>query len=135
MTWTLPKGWSKINVGKEMFNWGGGGASLIVNISPMSDDFPADASLQAMYESGKTEYKNGKYEEVRWLELDGVKGVQHRESMPEDETGPRRMIWQGYRKFAGQLQLVIINIATSGNNFAKHQDEFYAVLYSTKLVH
>ncbi len=135
MTWTLPKNWSKISVSKEMFNWGGDGAFIIVNISPMSESFPTDASLQATYEGAKTEYKNGKYEEVRWLELDGVKGVQHRESMPEGKDDPRRLQWRAYRKFAGQVQLVSVMLTTSGSNFAKHQDLFYAILYSTKIVH
>ena len=135
ITWTLPKNWNKMSVGKEMFNWGGDNAFLIVNISALGDTFPMDAALQAAYTGAQTEYKNGKYEELRWLELDGLKGVQFREAMPEDPSGPRRLQWQAYRKYAGQIQLVNLILSTSGSNFAKHQDEFYAILYSTKIVH
>ena len=135
ITWTLPAKWSKMSVGKEMFNWGGDGAFLIVNISALGDTFPMDIALKAAYDGAQTNYKNGKYEELRWLELDGLKGVSFREAMPEDQTGPRRLQWQAYRKYAGQIQLVNLILSTSGSNFARHQDEFYAILYSTKIVH
>jgi hypothetical protein len=135
ITWTLPKTWSKMSVSNEMFNWGGGGTFLIVNISALGDTFPMDTALQAAYDGAKTNYKNGKYEELRWLELDGLKGVQFREAMPEDQGDPRRLQWQAYRKYAGQVQLVNLILSTTGGNFAKHQDEFYAILYSTKIVH
>ena len=135
ITWTLPKNWKPMSTGKEMFNWGGDGAFLIVNISALGDTFPMDTALQAAYTSAQTSYKNGKYEELRWLELDGLKGVSFREAMPEDQGDPRRLQWQAYRKYAGQIQLVNLIISTSGGNFAKHQDEFYAILYSTKIVH
>jgi hypothetical protein len=135
ITWTLPPKWTKVSVGNEMFNWGGGGAFIIVSISALGEDFPMDTGLQAAYDGAKTMYKNGKYEELRWLELDGLKGVQWREAMPEDPSGPRRLQWQAYRKYAGQVQLVNLMLSTNGSNFDKHQDEFYAILYSTKIVH
>lgn len=135
ITWTLPKNWNKMSVEKEMFNWGGGTTFLIVNISALGDTFPMDAALQAAYTGAQTNYKNGKYEELRWLELDGLKGVSFREAMPENPGDPRRLQWQAYRKYAGQIQLVNLILSTSGGNFAKHQDEFYAILYSTKIVH
>ena len=135
ITWTLPKNWKAMSVGKEMFNWGGDNAFLIVNISALGDTFPMDTALQAAYTGAQTSYKNGKYEELRWLELDGLKGVSFREAMPEDQGDPRRLQWQAYRKYAGQIQLVNLILSTSGGNFAKHQDEFYAILYSTKIVH
>src|SRR3982750_958153 len=91
ITWTLPKNWNKVSVGKEMFNFGGDGAFLIVSISALGDTFPMDAALKAAYTGAQTEYKNGKYEELRWLELDGLKGVSFREAMPEDQGDPRRL--------------------------------------------
>ena len=45
ITWTLPAKWSKMSVGKEMFNWGGDGAFLIVTISALGDTFPMDMAL------------------------------------------------------------------------------------------
>jgi len=135
ITWTLPAKWTKISVGNELFNWGGGGSFIIVSISALGDTYPMDTALQASYDGAQTNYKNGKYEELRWLELDGLKGVQWRESMPEDKSSPRRLQWQAYRKYAGQIQLVNLMLTTNGSDFEKRQDEFYAILYSTKIVH
>jgi hypothetical protein len=135
ITWRLPANWTKVSAGNEMFNWGGGGSFIIVSISALGDTFPMDTALSAAYDGAKTMYKNGKYEELRWLELDGLKGVQWREAMPEDPSGPRRLQWQAYRKYGGQIQLVNLMLSTNGSNFDKHKDEFYAILYSTKIVH
>jgi len=122
-----------------MFFWHNTGgkdiASLIVNISPMADDFPTDISLNAFYEQAVNRKKNGEVDEVRWLELDGVKGVEFREAVPEGEDDPRRLQWLTYRKYAGQSQMVNLMLATAGRSFDKNRDAFYGILYSTKLVH
>jgi hypothetical protein len=139
MTWTVPKDWKKMTVETKSFMWSGRGggdlASLIVNISPMAEDFPTDISLKAFYDGAVTRKKNGEVDEVRWLELDGVKGVAFREAMPEGQDDPRRLQWLTYRKYAGQTQMVNLMLATAGRSFEKNQDTFYAILYSTKLVH
>jgi ABC-type Fe3+-hydroxamate transport system substrate-binding protein len=135
ITWTLPANWKKQNVETKMLTYGGGdGTVLIVNISTMDESFPTDISTKAYYDGTKTRKKNGEVDELRYLEIDGVKGVQFRES-PEKPDDFKRLQWLAYRKFAGQTQLVNLMLSTSNKNFAKHQDEFYAILYSTKLVH
>jgi hypothetical protein len=139
MTWTVPKDWKKMTVETKSLMWSGRGggdlASLIVNISPMAEDFPTDISLKAFYDGAVTRKKNGEVDEVRWLELDGVKGVAFREAMPEGQDDARRLQWLTYRKYAGQTQMVNLMLATAGRSFEKNQDTFYAILYSTKLVH
>jgi hypothetical protein len=141
MSWTLPAGWKKQTIETKMFVWNtsGGGAkdlgSLIVNISPMAEDFPTDISLKAFYEGAVTRKKNGEVDDVRWLEIDGVKGVAFREAVPESPDDARRLQWITYRKFAGQSQMVNLMLATAGRSFEQRQDAFYAILYSTKLVH
>jgi len=92
-------------------------------------------SIKGFYDQEKTRSKNGEVDELRWLELDGVKGVQFRESNPEKPDGIRRMQWLAYRKYAGQVQMVNVMLSSSGKGFPEHQDEMYGVLYSTKLVH
>jgi ABC-type Fe3+-hydroxamate transport system substrate-binding protein len=135
ITWTLPANWKKQNVETKMLTYSAGdGAVLIVSISTMDESFPTDISLKATYDGTKTRKKNGEVDELRYLEIDGVKGVQFRES-PEKPDDFKRLQWLAYRKFAGQTQLVNLMLSTSNKNFAKHQDEFYAILYSTKLVH
>ncbi len=140
MSWTVPAGWKKATVETKMFMWNTtGGAkdigSLIVNISPMAEDFPTDISLKAFYDGAVTRKKNGEVDDVRWLEIDGVKGVAFREAVPESPDDARRLQWITYRKFAGQSQMVNLMLATAGRSFEQRQDAFYAILYSTKLVH
>ena len=136
ITWTLPPNWKKIDVHNENFSYGGGGAFLTVAISVMPQmESLVDTSIKAMHEAAKTQQKIGKYDEVKWLELDGVRGVEFRESKQEGPGDIRRLEWQGYRKFAGNTQLVTMILSTDSGNFAQHQDELYAIMYSTKLVH
>jgi hypothetical protein len=122
-----------------MFVWrspgGSDAATLIVNISPMDENFPTDASIKAFYDGAKTRAKNGEVDELKWVEIDGLKGVQFRESNPEKPDDSRRLQWMAYRKFAGQVQFVNLMLATQGKDFERHKDAMYGILYSTKLVH
>ena len=135
ITWTFPAKWKKMKAETEQFTWSSGdGGFMTVTISTFDENFPSDISLKAMYDQNKGLKKNGKIDELRYLELDGLKGMQYRES-PEKDDDFKRLMWLAYRKYAGQTQLVNVNISTSKKNFPKLQDEFYAILYSTKLVH
>ncbi len=136
ITWTLPPNWSKVDVRNESLSYTGGGAHLSVAISvmPQMKDL-VDASNKAMFEAAKTQKKIGKYDEVRWLELDGVRGIGFRESKQEMPGDIRRLEWQAYRTFAGNTQLITMILSTDSGNFAKHEDELYGILYSTKVVH
>ena len=101
----------------------------------MDESFPSETSLNAYYDSSKSRMKNGELDEVKWIELDGLKGVQFREANPEKPDGFRRLQWIAYRKYAGQLQMVNLMLSTDGKDFARHQDAMYGILYSTKLAH
>ncbi|MCA1613850.1 MAG: hypothetical protein LC800_06820 [Acidobacteria bacterium] len=137
ISWTVPQRWGKHEVSSQTLLWRSPGssdaASLIVNISPMNADFPAEVSLNAFYQQAQTRKSAGEVNEVRWLTLDGVRGVMFRESAPEDEDGPQRLQWMAYRKYKGQQQLVNVMLASRGKDFARHEDALYGVLYSTKL--
>lgn len=139
MSWTVPPKWKQATDESKMFVWRSPGswdaASLIVNISPMDESFPVETSLNAFYDGAKTRSKNGEVDELKWLEIDGLKGVQFRESNPEKPDDNRRLQWIAYRKYAGQLQMVNLMLATSGKDFARHQDAMYGILYSTKIAH
>ncbi|MEO7539692.1 MAG: hypothetical protein ABIV21_06670 [Pyrinomonadaceae bacterium] len=133
--WTLPKSWKKMDVKKEQFLYTSpDNASLIGTISVMPDNFPMSTSLDAYYDQAVQLLKQGKYESVKMLEIDRVKGVEFKEVMPEDKDGPRRHQWIGYRNYLGQQQQVNIMLATKGTNFEKHRDDFPAILYSMKFV-
>lgn len=134
ITFTVPKNWKKMNVGKTSLNYGSPDlAFLIASVSPMPADFPADISLKANYESALQQLQNGKYENVRYLEINGIKGVEFSETMPEENSDPRRHQWIAFRTYLGQNQMLNIMTSTKGNNFDKHRDDFSAILYSMKI--
>lgn len=136
ITLTLPGHWKKGEVRNEMFIANGQGAFLSINISPLPQMASlTDTSIKAMHEAAKTQQKIGKYDEVKWLELDGVRGVEFRESTQEMAGDIRRLQWQAYRTYAGSTQLVNMILSSDSGNFPKHEDELYAILYSTKIVH
>jgi hypothetical protein len=136
ITWTLPPGWRKIEQRNESFSFGGSGAFLTVAVSimPQMADL-TDTSIKAMHEAAKTQQKIGKYDEARWLEIDGLRGVSFRESVQERPDDIRRLQWQAYRTYAGSTQLINMILSTNSGDFSKHQDALYGVLYSTKVVH
>jgi len=137
MSWTVPANWTETTNEAKQFMWNapGTGASLIVSISPMDESFPTDVSIQAFYDQAKSRAKNGEVDEVKWVEIDGLKGVQFRESNPEKPDDSRRLQWLAYRKFTGQVQMVNLMLASNGKEFPAHKDEMYGILYSTKITH
>ncbi|CAN5602440.1 hypothetical protein BH10ACI3_BH10ACI3_09530 [soil metagenome] len=135
VSWVLPKSWSKMDVKKEAFNYKSpDNAFLLVNISVMPDNFPMDISLKAYYDQAMQQLKNGKYESVRMVTIDGIKGVEFTEAPPEGKDDPRRHQWIAYRQYLGQSQQLNVMTSTKGSNFAKHIDDFQAILYSMKVI-
>jgi hypothetical protein len=139
MSWTVPPKWTQTENESKSFIWrspgGSDAATLNVNISPMPDNFPAESSINAEYEGARSRAKQGEVDEVKWLEIDGVKGVQFREANPEHPDGIRRLQWIAFRKYLGQLQQLNVMLATDGKDFDAHKDAMYGVLYSTKVEH
>lgn len=137
ISWTVPQRWKQDSVSSTSFNWSSPGtadrAFLLVNISPMAADFPADISAKAFYDQAQTRKQQGQVTDARWLLLDGVKGVMFREAAPEDSSGVQRLQWMGYRKYKGQTQLVNIMLSSEGKYFAQNEDALYGILYSTKM--
>ena len=139
MSWTVPPGWTESSNELQNFVWRSPGswdaASLIVSISAMNEDFPTEVSLNSWYDQARNRSKNGEVDEFKWVEIDGVKGVQFREANPPKPDDHRRLQWMAYRKFGGQVQYVSVMLASSGKDFPRHQDAMYGILYSMKLVH
>ena len=134
ISWKLPAGFKKLGVMKESFNYGSPATGfLIASISVMPDNFPAETSIDAYYTQALEQLKQGKYESVRWLEIDGVKGVEWIESMPEIKDGARRHQWIAYRRYLGQNQNLNIMVSTDGDKFEKQRDTFAAIMYSMKI--
>lgn len=136
ITWTLPSNWKKMDARNESFSAGGNGAFLTVAVSimPQMADLQ-ETSIKAMHEAAKMQKKIGKYDEVRWLEIDGLRGVGFRESTQETPGDIRRLQWQAYRTYGGSTQLINMILSTNSGDFAKHEDTLYGIMYSTKVVH
>jgi hypothetical protein len=139
MSFTVPANWTEVESESKSFVWrspgGSEAATLNVNISPMDDSFPTEASIQAFYDGAKTRAKNGEVDEVKWVEIDGLTGVQFREANPEKPDDFRRLQWLAYRKYIGQVQMINLMLATTGKGYDQHKDAMYGVLYSTKITH
>jgi hypothetical protein len=136
ISWTVPQKWGEHTADSRSFLWRSPGsfdaANLIVSISPMSADFPVEASIKAFYDGAQTRKQNGEVDELRWLNLGGLKGIEFRESAPEDADSPQRLQWMGYRNYKGQSQLINIMLSSRGKDFARHEDALKGILYSTK---
>jgi len=139
MSWTVPARWTEQENESKSFMWrspgGGDAASLIVSISPMPDSFPTDSANDASYEQAKDRAKNGEVDEVKWVEIDGLKGVQFREATQEHADAPRRLQWLSYRKYLGQVQGINVMLATQSKDFERHKNAMYGILYSMKITH
>jgi hypothetical protein len=139
MSFTVPPGWTELENESKSFTWhspgGSDAASLIVSISPMGADFPTDSSIQAFYDGAKTRAQNGEVDELKWVEIDGLTGVQFREANPEKPDDFRRLQWMAYRKYLGQVQMINLMLATTGKGYEIHKDQMYGILYSTKITH
>jgi len=134
IVWRLPAGWKKTEMKKETAIFSSpDGAFLIPTISLMRDDFPIDVALSGSFTAAQMQARNGKYEFVRLVEIDGIAGVETIERMPEDKGDPRRHQWIGFRRYNGQTQSVNIILSTKGSNFDKHRSDFPAILYSMKI--
>jgi hypothetical protein len=138
MTFTVPSEWKQNTNESLQLTWHSPGgfdaANLIVNVSPMNEGFPAAMSAQATYEQQKGRMKNGELDEVKWVKIDGITGVQFREANKKPDDF-RRLQWIAFRKYAGQLQQINLMVSTNGKGFPQHQDAMYGVLYSSKIVH
>lgn len=139
MSFTVPATWTELENESKSFVWrspgGSDGATLNVNISPMGADFPTDASIQAFYDGAKTRAQNGEVDELKWVEIDGLTGVQFREANPEKPDDFRRLQWLAYRKYTGQVQMINLMLATTGKGYEQHKDAMYGILYSAKITH
>jgi hypothetical protein len=136
--WTVPANWNVQRDVPEMFEVKSPGSFdagwLAVNISPpFPDSFPADVSIKAMYQQALDQKKTGKYTEVRWLELAGVRGVEFAEAPPANPDDVQRVEWQGYTTTGGQTRLLTIMAHSSGKGFPTYADTLYGTLYSTKV--
>lgn len=71
---------------------------------PEAGGVPPDAMLQESYIQTEREKSSGRVEEVRYLELDGVKGVFYRAAPNPDDKNRIWLSWSTYRYHKGKAQ-------------------------------
>jgi hypothetical protein len=134
IAWSLPGSWTRASADERscLFQ-GGGGAALSASATPMAAGTSPESSLEAFYAQSVPKQKGGAYDELRYLELDGVKGVLWREAAPSAAGARRNLNWIGYRKRGGGEQLVTITLGSPAGDFARHEPALYGILYSTTI--
>ena len=134
ITFTVPIEWKPMSANKDMFNHGSPLTGFLIgSVSNMPANFPVETSLNAVYESSLDKMKLDEYENVRWLEIDGVKGIEWIESPPEEDGDTRRHQWIAFRNYQGQTQQLTIILSTKNADFDDQRDVFAAILYSMKI--
>jgi len=138
LSWQVPSDWTVQQDTPEVFTVKSPGSFdagwLLASVSPPFDaSFPAETSLNAMHDQAVDGVTTGEYESARWLELDGVRGVEFVEKDPATPSDVRRIEWTGYVTRGGRAVLVTLMTHSSGKGFPTHEDALHAILYSTKV--
>lgn len=110
--------------------------SGVVNVSSKQEVFQGMTFKDALdyeYNDNLKQQREGKYTEVRWHTIDGVKGILSVEASENDPLDQRNLTWKCYRVHKGVHQLIGFSAYTSNRAFDKHKDEMQRLLFSLKL--
>lgn len=140
---TLPAGWRRDAEENEgEYRWSGpGGAELSITVSSYRPEYggrPAEEETEEFFKA----HKEGGSQDVRFLEIDGVRGVHF---IVDDEVWklpggkPReefyRFIqWSAQRAYKGKRQVVTVSASAPVQSFSAHRDALYGVLASLKFL-
>jgi biopolymer transport protein ExbD len=130
LSFTLPSGWSRIELETPMpdtMNWKGQqGARLLIDVLSGRETSSPDSELQTEYERRLYQQKQGKFDEVRYLTLDGVKGLLRRSTDKERVS----LHWDTFRKHEGKFQYLNVYLSVPTYSFKQRESELYGILYS-----
>lgn len=138
----VPKNWEKRQESAGGFMWlmpatppYGGEPSLNVGVmvSPRGDEVPADA-LESDYEFLLTQQKDGKVKNLKFLVIDGVKGVYSEPSEGTESFDERGITWKSLRTRDGKRQLLLFNLRTTQKRYEQVKSDLEKVLYSIKFL-
>jgi hypothetical protein len=142
---TLPAGWRKdgdAEVGEGEYRWlGPGGAELSIAISPYRPEYGGRSVKEETEEFFKA-HKEGGSQDVRFLEIDGVRGVHF---LVDDEVwklrggNPHREFyrfiqWSSQRTYKGRRQVITVSASAPVQSFRAQRDALYAILTSLKFL-
>ncbi len=130
LSFTLPAGWSRIELDTPMpdtVNWKGQqGARLLIDVLSGREISSPDNELQTEYERRLYQQKQGKFDEVRYLTLDGVKGLLRRSADKQRVS----LHWDTFRKHEGKFQYLNVYLSVPTYSFKQRQSELYGILHS-----
>jgi hypothetical protein len=114
---TLPAGWHKgeLKSGVETF-WnlkGPDGASLSIDVLDDQESVDVEDAFRKDYDFRLKRQQSGELDEVRYLELNGVKGLLSRWTEADARDRSLHLLWQGWRRYKGKRQFVSITLSGS----------------------
>lgn len=135
MRFTVPADFSEAQVTDVSFWYQNtdGSIALVASANPLGYAVQPEAHLESLYSQQRPRLKSGTYDDLRYLEVDGVKGVVWRERPTDGQRTPRRLQWTAFRKHDGESQSIGVTITAPGDVFKKNEDLIYAILYSAKI--
>ena len=136
---TVPAGWLKTDENDdegELSYVGPGNLKLSIHVAgykPEYGGFSIEAETESFYEVHR---KYGE-EDLRYLEVDGVKGIHY---LRDGQTWDARyqmydakfVIWNGQWIYKGSRQVVMINMSSPARSFTKDRVTLYQILQSIK---
>ena len=133
---TLPAGWRKdalLAQAPETFSFEDpGGARLSIEVLDTQEDVNVEEGLRKDYDFRLKRQQSGDLDEVRYLELDGVKGLLSRWTERKGDEREISFQWQTFRKYKGNQQFVSIGLWGSVNGPTDRQQELSGILNSMK---
>ncbi len=138
---TLPTYWRKeeetTEADRGRFIWHGpDDTRFSLNISLYKPEY-GNRSIEDETNSFYQDHKQGGSEDVRLLEIDGVRGVHFR----RDSEGldkryqpdmPKSIKFSAQRIYKGQRQIIFIDLSSPARSFPRHQAVLYGILSSIK---
>jgi hypothetical protein len=133
VSFTVPAGWreEKTEIEDNFKLQGPDGAGLSIDVLSLKAETSPERELAE--HDGLLRLQAGKFDELRYLELDGVRGLFTRAAPGAVVDDAVTLNWVAYRRHKGKQQFISLHLSSPRNSFSKRRDEIYAVLASTKL--
>jgi len=137
MSFKVPAVWRKTDEDEEGLSYvGPGNLKLFVHVALYKEEY-GGFSIEHETESFYEDHRKAGEQDLRYLEIDGLKGVHY---LRDDRTWDARyrmydaklIIWNGQRIYKGSRQIITINMSSPAGSFGKDRDTLYQILQSIK---
>jgi hypothetical protein len=138
ISFTVPKDWQRDkNDESDDMTWiGPANAKILIHIAPYKPE-SGNASIESETAEFYESHKRYNEENLRYLEISGVKGVYYlrsqkgwdEHSRPQDQ---KLTVWAGQRMYKGVRQVIFVHVTSPAETFTKDRNELYEILQSIK---